>query len=110
MLPLLLHAHATGPNPVKIAVALEALRVPYSVEMWQFGADPQNGVKGKSFLKINENGRVPALEDPNNGVVSWESGACLNYIRRVYDKGICWALRATLNRTMWTLRSGNTSS
>jgi glutathione S-transferase len=87
MQPLLLHAHATGPNPIKIAIALEALRLPYSVKMWQFGDDPQNGVKGESFLKINENGRVPALEDPNNGVVSWESGACLNYIRRVYDIG-----------------------
>lgn len=86
MQPLLLHAHATGPNPIKIAVALEALRLPYNVKMWQFGDDPQNGVKGETFLKINENGRVPALEDPNNGVVSWESGACLNYIRRVYDK------------------------
>jgi glutathione S-transferase len=29
---------------------------------------------------------VPALEDPNTGVVSWESGACMNYLRRVYDK------------------------
>lgn len=86
MQPLLLHAHASGPNPIKIAIALEALGLPYSVKMWQFGSDPQEGVKGESFLKINENGRVPALEDPNNGVVSWESGACLNYIRRVYDK------------------------
>ncbi|WZH49507.1 glutathione S-transferase [Fusarium acuminatum] len=67
-------------------MALEALRLPYSVKMWQFGDDPKEGVKGEAFLKINENGRVPALEDPNNGVVSWESGACLNYIRRVYDK------------------------
>lgn len=86
MQPLLLHAHATGPNPIKIAIALEALRLPYNVKMWQFGDDPEHGVKGQSFLTINENGRVPALEDPNTGVVSWESGACLNYIRRVYDK------------------------
>lgn len=27
-----------------------------------------------------------ALEDPNTGVVSWESGAIMNYVRRVYDK------------------------
>ncbi len=30
--------------------------------------------------------QVPALEDPNTGVVSWESGAVVNYILRVYDK------------------------
>jgi len=85
MQPLILHAHATGPNPLKIAIALEALRIPYTVRQWEFGDDPQNGVKGAAFLRINENGRVPALEDPNTGVVSWESGACMNYLRRVYD-------------------------
>lgn len=85
--PLILHAHATGPNPIKIAIALESLSVPYTVKFWDFSDDPNKGVKGTSFLKINENGRVPALEDPNTGVVSWESGACMNYVRRVYDTG-----------------------
>lgn len=83
--PLVLHAHGTGPNPYKIAAALEYLQLPYEVKLWQFG-DAPNGVKGPEFLKINENGRVPALEDPNTSVVSWESGAVMNYIRRVYDK------------------------
>jgi glutathione S-transferase len=86
MQPLVLHAHATGPNPIKIAIALEFLNVPYSIKMWDFGDDPEKGVKGAAYLKINENGRVPALEDPNNGIVSWESGAIMNYIRRQYDK------------------------
>ena len=68
--PLTLHAHATGPNPYKIAIALETLSVPYEVRLWDFGDDPVNGVKGAAFLAINENGRLPALEDPNTGVVS----------------------------------------
>lgn len=84
--PLVLHAHSTGPNPFKIAIALEYLRVPYEVKLWELGNNPQNGVKSAKFLAINENGRVPALEDPNTGVVSWESGAIMNYVRRVYDK------------------------
>lgn len=83
--PLILHAHGTGPNPYKIACALEFLQTPYEVKLWQFGDGP-NGVKGPAFLKINENGRVPALEDPNTGVTSWESGAVMNYLLRVYDK------------------------
>jgi glutathione S-transferase len=83
--PLILHAHATGPNPLKIAIALELLSIPYEVKSWEFGDDPEKGVKGTAFLKINENGRVPALEDPNTGVVSWESGVIMNYIRRQYD-------------------------
>ncbi|KAJ5628139.1 hypothetical protein N7490_010367 [Penicillium lividum] len=85
--PVILHAHATGPNPVKIAIALEALKVPYIVKQWDFSDSPETGVKGSSYLQINENGRVPALEDPNTGVTAWESGACMNYIRRVYDLG-----------------------
>lgn len=85
--PLILHAHATGPNPVKIAMALEALHVPFEVKQWDFSDNPNTGVKGTEYLKVNENGRVPAIEDPNTGVVAWESGACMNYIRRVYDNG-----------------------
>ncbi|KAK5310505.1 hypothetical protein LTR70_009430, partial [Exophiala xenobiotica] len=83
---LLLHAHDTGPNPIKIAIALELLQVPYDIKLWEFGDDPMKGVKGKAFLAINENGRLPALEDPNTGIVAWESGAVMNYILRRYDQ------------------------
>ncbi|KAJ1337545.1 GSH-dependent disulfide-bond oxidoreductase [Microdochium nivale] len=94
--PLVLHAHTTGPNPFKIAAALEFLSLPYTVKLWDFSDDADKGLKGTTYLtEISENGRVPALEDPNNnvtaaggrqqGVVSWESGACMNYLRRVYD-------------------------
>ncbi|KAI4799159.1 thioredoxin-like protein [Aureobasidium sp. EXF-8845] len=83
--PLILHAHTTGPNPIKIAIALETLKLPYEVKLWEFGDNAENGLKGAKFLEINENGRVPALQDPNSGVVSWESGAIMNYIRRKYD-------------------------
>ncbi|KAI5195092.1 thioredoxin-like protein [Aureobasidium subglaciale] len=83
--PLILHAHTTGPNPIKIAIALEKLKIQYEIKLWEFGDNNENGLKGSKFLAINENGRVPALEDPNTGVVSWESGAVMNYIRRKYD-------------------------
>lgn len=84
--PLVLHAHATGPNPFKVAFALERLGVPYEIQLWQFGDDPDCGVKGSKFTKLNENGRTPAMEDPNMGVTAWESGAIMNYVRRIYDK------------------------
>ncbi|OHW91228.1 glutathione s-transferase [Colletotrichum incanum] len=82
--PLLLHAHATGPNPYKVAILLEHLGIPYNVKLWTFAAD-SHGVKGPDFLAINPNGRVPALQDPNTNVTSWESMACLNYLLRNYD-------------------------
>jgi glutathione S-transferase len=83
---LTLHAHSTGPNPYKIAIGPEILSLPYEIRLWEFGDVPEKGVKGKAFLQINENGRVPAVEDPNTGVVSWESGAVMNYLLRNYDK------------------------
>ncbi|EXJ79461.1 hypothetical protein A1O3_08963 [Capronia epimyces CBS 606.96] len=83
--PIILHAHPTSPNPHKIAIALEYLRVPYTVRLWQFGDDARRGVKGEDFLRITPNGRVPAIEDSNTGVVAWESGAIMNYLKRQYD-------------------------
>lgn len=84
--PLVLHAHHTGPNPYKVAIALEKLDLAYTVKLWDFSASSA-GVKGAEFTAINPNGRVPALEDPNTGVTSWESLACINYLLRVYDQG-----------------------
>jgi len=83
--PLTLHAHVSGPNPHKVAIVLEFLKLPYQIRLWEFGGDFHKGVKGETFTRINENGRVPALEDPNTGVVAWESGAVINYLRRQYD-------------------------
>ncbi|THZ79965.1 hypothetical protein D6C85_00145 [Aureobasidium pullulans] len=40
---------------------------------------------GPEFLAINPNGRVPALQDPNTNITSWESIACINYLLRNYD-------------------------
>jgi glutathione S-transferase len=82
--PLVLHAYRVGANPWKVAIVLEILRIPYKVKLWKFGAGPR-GVKSEEFLAINPNGRVPAVEDPNTGVTSWESGAVISYILRVYD-------------------------
>ena len=56
--PLLLHAHVTGPNPLKVVIALEYLSLPYDLKFWELGDDPEKGVKGKAFLAINENGRL----------------------------------------------------
>ncbi|KAL8672059.1 MAG: hypothetical protein Q9168_003454 [Polycauliona sp. 1 TL-2023] len=92
MKPLILHGHHTGPNPYKINLVLENLQLPYSETLWVvFGGggdnnDSSKSVKSPAFLQqINENGRVPALEDPNTGVVAWESHAVINYLLRVYD-------------------------
>lgn len=42
-------------------------------------------LKREPFEKLNPNGRVPAIEDPNTGVVLWESGAIIEYLCETYD-------------------------
>ena len=85
MKPLILNAHGFSPNPIKITMAIEALRLPYELRLWSLDDNPENGVKGAKFLKINEHGRLPTLQDPNTGLVIFESGAIMNYILRKYD-------------------------
>jgi glutathione S-transferase len=42
-------------------------------------------LKKPPFEKINVNGRVPAIEDPNTGITLWESGAIIEYLVETYD-------------------------
>lgn len=47
---------------------------------------PIENPKDESFTKINPNGRLPAIEDPNTGLTLWESGAIIEYLIETYDK------------------------
>lgn len=79
--PIVLHSHASGPNPWKVAAVLEELNLPYETKFLQF---PE--MKQDPFEKINPNGRVPAIEDPNTGLNLFESGAIIEYLVETYDK------------------------
>ena len=65
----------------KVAIVLAELDLPHEIEDVQF-AD----VKKPDFLKINPNGRMPAIHDPNRDLTLWESGAIIEYLVEVYDK------------------------
>ena len=43
-------------------------------------------LKKEPFERINPNGRVPAIEDPNTGITLFESGAIIEYLVETYDK------------------------
>jgi len=43
-------------------------------------------LKKAPYEKLNPNGRVPCIVDPNHDVVLWESGAILEYLCDTYDK------------------------
>lgn len=76
-----LKGHAGTPNPWKVLMILEELKLPYEPKLVDL-AD----LKKEPYESINPNGRVPALEDPNTGITIWESGAILEYLVDTYDK------------------------
>ncbi|KAK9469112.1 glutathione S-transferase [Lipomyces arxii] len=80
-----LYSHVIGPNGWKVAQVLCELGLEYNTVMMEFG-DGENGVKGPEFLKINPNGRIPALIDHSaNDLIIWESGAIIYYLIKKYD-------------------------
>ncbi|TWC29119.1 GST-like protein [Pseudomonas sp. SJZ079] len=69
---------AATPNGHKVSIALEELQLPYSVQALSFDKHEQ---KAADFLKINPNGRIPAIVDRDNGDFAvFESGAILIYL------------------------------
>jgi GSH-dependent disulfide-bond oxidoreductase len=65
----------TAPNPMKVALLLEELELPYE-------AIPIDTRKGEQFtaeyLEVNPNGKVPAIVDGGNAV--FDSNAILLYL------------------------------
>ncbi|EXJ95202.1 glutathione S-transferase [Capronia coronata CBS 617.96] len=78
--PITLYAHGHSPNPVKVAIILEELGLPYKKVNLDGPA-----LKQEPFISINPNGRAPAIEDPNTGITLWESGAIIQYLVETYD-------------------------
>lgn len=69
---------AATPNGYKVSIALEELGLPYQVHELSFDLQQQ---KSPEFLKINPNGRIPAIIDrDNDNFAVFESGAILYYL------------------------------
>lgn len=69
---------AATPNGHKVSIALEELELPYRVHALSFERNEQ---KSPAFLKINPNGRIPAIVDrDNDDFPVFESGAILMYL------------------------------
>ncbi|CAI7587185.1 unnamed protein product [Penicillium crustosum] len=81
MQPIILYGHHAGPNPKKVVMVLEELKIPYEIKLLEF---PE--MKQPAYEKINPNGRVPAITDINTGVTLWESGAIIEYLVEKYDE------------------------
>ncbi|EPG65784.1 glutathione S-transferase family protein [Leptospira wolffii] len=69
---------AGTPNGKKVSIMLEELGLPYNVHPINLGKLEQ---KEEWYLKINPNGRIPAIVDTDNGNFPvFESGAILIYL------------------------------
>ncbi|EWG47314.1 glutathione S-transferase [Fusarium verticillioides 7600] len=73
------------PNGIKPSILLEELNLEYKVYPIKM---TENEQKEEWFLKINPNGRIPALTDTLDGkqIRVFESGAMLQYLVDRYDK------------------------
>jgi glutathione S-transferase len=67
MKPLKLWGHWGAPNPYKVCIVLESLKLPYQIHELELSE-----VKQESYIELNPNGRLPTLEDPNRGVTLFE--------------------------------------
>jgi len=67
----------TVPNGRKISIALEEMGIPYTAHAINLGKGEQ---KSPDYLKVNPNGKVPAIIDRDTGTRMMESGAILLYL------------------------------
>lgn len=75
---------APTPNGHKISIALEEMALPYNVLELDLGTGKQ---KTAEFLKINPNGRIPAIVDRDaDDFPVFESGAILLYLAQKTGK------------------------
>ena len=65
--PIVLYGFGKTPNPIKVAIILEELGLPFKIVPVSM-----KDVKSEPYISINPNGRLPSIEDPNTGVKIFE--------------------------------------
>lgn len=80
MQPIKLYGGFIGPNPLKTAIILTLLEVPFEAIPYDFAS-----LKQPEYEAINPNGRAPSIHDPNTNITIWESGAIIEYLIETYD-------------------------
>ncbi len=92
---------AATPNGWKVSIALEELGLPYTVRPISLGKLEQ---KEAWFLKINPNGRIPAIIDHgNDDFAVFESGAILVYLAEKTGKLLPSESRARSRVMQWLM-------
>ncbi len=93
---------ANTPNGVKIPIALEEIGAAYEITRINLSRNEQ---KQPDFLKINPNGRIPAIIDPDGpeGLLPvFESGAILFYLAEKFGALLGEGPVERINALAWT--------
>jgi len=92
---------APTPNGWKVSILLEELGVPYSVRPIRL----QNGEQKEDwYLKINPNGRIPAIVDRDEGDFAvFESGAILIYLAEKVGRFLPKDLKGRSRVIQWVM-------
>jgi GSH-dependent disulfide-bond oxidoreductase len=89
------------PNGYKISVTLEELGLPYTVHPIDIGTGVQ---KQPDFLKLNPNGRIPAIVDREEGDFPiFESGAIMLYLAEKTGKLMPTDRKGRSRVTQWLM-------
>ncbi|MDR5837917.1 glutathione S-transferase family protein [Caballeronia sp. LZ034LL] len=92
------------PNGRKISVALEEMKLPYSVRTVNIGKGEQHAPE---FLRISPNNRIPAIIDPDGPgtqpISVFESGAILLYLGEKTGKFLPASLRDRVPVLEWLM-------
>jgi GSH-dependent disulfide-bond oxidoreductase len=92
---------AATPNGWKISIALEELGLPYTTRLLTLSKLEQ---KEEWFLKINPNGRIPAIVDHEaGGFAVFESGAILVYLAEKTGKLLPTGTQARSRVMQWLM-------
>ena len=91
---------ASTPNGWKISIALEELALPYTVRPIALSKLEQ---KEEWYLRINPNGRIPAIVDHDNDFAVFESGAILIYLAEKTGKLLPTDVRARSRVLQWLM-------
>ena len=92
---------AATPNGWKVSIALEDMVLPYTVRPIALSKLEQ---KEEWFLKVNPNGRIPAIVDHANGDFAvFESGAILIYLAEKTGKLLPTEIKARSRVLQWLM-------
>ena len=86
------------PNGWKISITLEELELPYEIHHIQLSKGEQ---KEPWYLKINPNGRIPAIDD--DGFTVFESGAIMMYLAEKTGKLMPTDIKGRSLVTQWLM-------